>query len=204
MFTDDRNWLIAGLVSAILIPGLVFVVQVPLAVALGVGAVAFAGLLFALAPRRAFEGIDVSNVARGRLDLARKVLNDAAPQIERLTQTARGIRKETVKAQVGRLATTARAIIAGVEQDANRLTNVQRFLTYYLPAAGDVAERYGVLEQKRLPDPARITQTEAVIAKLEDAFSHYSDSLLDTDLADLDVELRLIESSLKEDMGTGR
>lgn len=202
MFGNDRNWLIAGLVGALVVPGLVFLADMPVSLAAALGLVAFAGTVLLLAPRRVFEGIDVSNVARGRLDLARKVLNEAQPRIEDLEKAAGQIRKATVKAQVGRLASTARAIVTGVEQDANRLTTVQRFLTYYLPSAAEIADRYTVLEQQRQPEVQRVTQTESVIARLEDAFSHYADSLLDSDLAGLDVELRLIESSIAEDMAS--
>lgn len=204
MLGKDGNWLIAGVAAALAIPVLVFGLALPLALALGLGALGFVGLVFVLAPRRVFEGIDVSRVARGRLDLARQVLTDAEPRISRLDEAAGTIRSAVVKAQVGRLAKIARAIIAGVEQDANRLGSVQRFLTYYLPAASDVAQGYGVLERRRQPAPARLAQAEAVIAKLEDAFSHYADSLLDADLEGLDVELRLVESALKDDLGTGR
>ena len=40
-----------------------------------------------------------------------------------------------------------------------------------------------------------------MIVKLEDAFVHYADSLADDELGTLDVDLRLIQASLKEDLG---
>jgi len=199
--SEDRNWLIAGFLGAVTVPGLTFGAGLPFVVSAGIGVAVFAGLLFLLAPRRVFEGIDVSAIGRSRLDLARKVLGDALPQVDRLDQVAKEIRKPDVKARVARLAVVARGILAGVEQDANRLAAVQRFLTYYLPQAGEIAARYPVLEQMSRPDAALVTQTEGVIAKLEDAFGHYKDSLLDSDLADLDVELRLIETAIRDDMG---
>ena len=204
LFADDRNWIGAGIVAAVAIPLLVFVAGLPFALALVAGLVVFVGLILLLSPRRLFEGIDVSKVGRARLDLTRKVLADALPKVERLREMATRIQKPTVSAQVARLAATAQAIVAGVEKDPTRLGAVQRFLTYYLPAAGDLAENYAVLEQKRTPEAGRIAQAEAVIGKLDEAFSHYADSLLESDLSDLDVELRLIESSLKEDLGGAR
>jgi hypothetical protein len=52
------------------------------------------------------------------------------------------------------------------------MTSVQRFLTYYLPAAADLTESYSVLEQQRTPDKARIQNAKAVLSKLNDAFGH--------------------------------
>ena len=201
MFADDRNWIAAGIVTAVLIPLLVFGIGLPFAVAASAAVIVFTGLVFFLAPRRLFEGIDVSKVARGRLDLARKVLSGAEPAVDRLKEVAQRISNTAVAGRVDRLAATARTIIAGVEADPNRLASVQRFLTYYLPQSGELAESYAVLEQKRAPDPARMAEAEELIGKLDEAFSHYADTLLESDLGDLDVQLRLLQSSLKEDMG---
>jgi hypothetical protein len=200
-FADDRNWIAAGVVAGIAIPILALVVGLPFAIAAGAGVIVFAGLVLLLAPRRLFEGIDVSKIARGRLDLARKVLTDATPLVERLEASGGRIGTPGTAGRVKRLAETARAIIAGVEADPNRLVSVQRFLTYYLPQAVELAENYAVLERKRSPDPARKAEAEALIGKLDEAFSHYADTLLESDLADLDVQLRLLQSSLKEDLG---
>lgn len=201
LFANDRNWVAAGAAAAILLPVLVFGFGLPFPVATAVAALAFAGLVFLLQPRRLFEGIDVSKVGRARLDVARKVLTEAEPAVERLAATAARVRSPTIKGRVERLAATARAIVAGVEADPSRLASVQRFLTYYLPRAGDLAESYAVLEHQRSPDPARVSQVEELIGKLDEAFTHYADSLLESDLSGLDVELRLLQSSLEEDMG---
>ncbi len=40
-----------------------------------------------------------------------------------------------------------------------------------------------------------------MIAKLEGAFVHYADGLADSELGSLDVDLKLIQASLKEDLG---
>ena len=61
-----------------------------------------------------------------------------------------------------------------------------------------------MLEQQRSPDPARLAQVEGVIGKLDSAFAHYADSMLESDLAGLEVDLRLIERSVKDDLGSSR
>src|SRR5262245_61665372 len=111
MFADDRNWIAAGIVAAILIPLLVFGIGLPFVVGAGVAAIAFAGLTLFLAPRRLFEGVDVSKIARGRLDLARRVLSEAEPVVDQLKKEAGEIRNTVVAERVERLAATARTII---------------------------------------------------------------------------------------------
>ena len=148
--------------------------------------------------------MDVSRVAKGRLDVVRKVLSDAGPALERLEAASRRISTETIRQNTSNLAVTARTIFNRIEQNPDRMTSVQRFLTYYLPAAAELAESYGVLEQQRAPDPQRLKQAETVIGKLSVAFSHYADTMLESDLAGLEVDLRLIERSVKEDLGSAR
>jgi 5-bromo-4-chloroindolyl phosphate hydrolysis protein len=201
MFNDDRNWLAAGIVGALLIPVLVFGFQLPYVLALGAGAVAFIGLVLLLAPRKLFEGIDVSKVGRGKLDLTRQVLVEAMPSVSRLKDSVADIRSPKIKAIVERLSGTAESIVSGVEKEPERLSSVQRFLTYYLPSAAQLAESYSVLEKQRNPDPTRLKEAETVITKLDNAFSHYADSLMESDLSGLDVDLRLIEQAIKEDIG---
>lgn len=164
----------------------------------------FLGSVFLLAPRKLFEGIDVTNVARSRLDVVRKVLEDAGLSLTRLETAAADIKAPKIKAATRHLVQTARSIIAGVEKEPDRLSSVQRFLTYYLPSAGDVTASYAVMEKQNNPDPERVRKTEAVIGKLDDAFAHYVDSLHESDLSNLDVDLRLIENAVKDDLEAKR
>jgi 5-bromo-4-chloroindolyl phosphate hydrolysis protein len=203
-FREDLNWIAGGFVAAVLLPTLVFLVQLPFWLALGVSAGGFLGFVFLLAPRKLFEGINVSNVARGRLDVVRKVLEDADQSLKRLEDAASEIKAPKIKAATAHLVQTARSIIAGVEQEPDRLSSVQRFLTYYLPSAGDVTTSYAVMEKQNNPDPDRVHKTETVIGKLDDAFAHYADSLHESDLSNLDVELRLIENAVKDDLEAKR
>jgi len=102
---------------------------------------------------------------------------------------------------VRHLAEIAADVFAKVETNPESAGTVRRFLSYYLPRAAEVAEGFAVIEAKRQPDTARLQEIGLVLTKLEDAFAHYSDSLVEDRLDTLDTELRLIQASLKEDIG---
>jgi hypothetical protein len=70
-----------------------------------------------------------------------------------------------------------------------------------VPRAAEIAEGYVSLEDRHAPDAAKIAEVADVIEKLEGAFVHYADSLADSELGSLDVDLKLIQASLKEDLG---
>ncbi|TPK95245.1 5-bromo-4-chloroindolyl phosphate hydrolase [Mesorhizobium sp. B2-4-12] len=200
-FGNDWNWIVAGLVSAALLIGLSALTQFPFLVSAVISALVFAGLVFVLAPRQLFEGLDLSSISGSRVAFARELLAQAQPAADRLTAAAGSIADKDMKAKVKNLSDIAADVISKVEQKPETAPSVRRFLTYYVPQAAEVAEGYATLANRRAPSQARLANVGAVIAKLQDAFVHYSDSLADSELGTLDVDLRLIQESLKEDIG---
>ncbi len=132
----------------------------------------------------------------------RAALDDAAPALDRLETAAAGIRAFTTRVHVARIADAARLIVDRVSEDPSILAAVQRVLTYYLPRAAAIAESYRVLEARGGADPARVARMEAIIARLDTAFQHYADRLADDALRLLDLEIRLMDGALKDDLGS--
>lgn len=198
---NDGNWILAGLVTAILVPVLTFAAGMPFWIAAVVGLPVFAGLVFLLAPRRLFEGLDIKVIGRGRLAFARELLEAAVPSAQRLEAAADDITDKQTAARVRHLAEIAADVFRTVEAKPESANAVRRFLSYYLPRAAEVAEGFAAIEAKRAPDIKQLEDVRAVLVKLEDAFVHYADSLVDDALGTLDTDLRLIQASLKEDLG---
>ncbi len=132
----------------------------------------------------------------------RAALDDAAPALDRLDAAASSIRIFATRVHVGRIADAARLIVNRVNEEPSILAAVQRVLTYYLPRAAAIAESYRILEARDGADPARMARMEAIIARLDTAFQHYADRLADDALRLLDVEIRLVDAALKDDLGS--
>jgi 5-bromo-4-chloroindolyl phosphate hydrolysis protein len=196
----DGNWIAAGVVAAVVVPLLSFL-GVPFPIAVVIALVAFAGIVLLLAPRRLFEGLDMTRIGKHKVAFAQELLTDAAPAVDRLHAVASGIEDPGVEARVRRLATMAEDVVAKVEANPASVSSVKRFLGYYLPRAADIAEGYAAIEEKHNPDPARLGEIATVIGKLETAFAHYADSLVESELGTLDIDMKLIQASLKEDIG---
>ena len=114
------------------------------------------------------------------------------------------IRTPKVAERVRHMARISREIFAGVEEDPLRVDRVRRFLTYYLPRAADLAEAYALLEKSGTRDTKRLAATGDLIDRLDTAFSHYATNLQEADLGNLDIELKLLKSSLDEDLGSSQ
>jgi 5-bromo-4-chloroindolyl phosphate hydrolysis protein len=198
---SGTNWLIGGAVAAIMVPLLAIAGGMPFWLACLIGAAAGGGIGVLMTPRSAFPQLDASGVARGKVTFVRELLTDAAPLAGRLDAAAKAIRDRKIAGRAGHLASVARGIFAALEKDPLRVERVRRFLTYYLPRAAEIAEAYAALEQSTLPDAARISSTGELIDRLDIAFTRYAENLRDADLDRLDIELKLLKSSLDEDLG---
>ncbi|OEO32859.1 5-bromo-4-chloroindolyl phosphate hydrolase [Devosia insulae DS-56] len=200
-FGNDLNWIVAGLVAAALVAGLSILGGVPFLIAVIIGGLVFAGLVFLLTPRQLFDGVDEKTIGKGQLAYARDLLIEAAAPRQQLELAAEAIDDPEVRLRARHLAEISADVVGKVEANPASATAVRRFLSYYLPRAAEIADGYRLLEQKRNPDTQRLTEINAVMIKLEDAFVHYADGLVDAELGTLDVDLKLIQASLKEDLG---
>jgi 5-bromo-4-chloroindolyl phosphate hydrolysis protein len=200
MFGNDLNWIVSGVAAAIILPLLAWI-GVPFWLAAVIAVVAFAGLVVLLSPRKLFEGLNIAAIGKEKVAFAQELLNDAVPAAARLREAAQKITDKTVHDRVLHLAAICQDVFTKVEQNPGNASAVRRFLSYYVPRAAEVAEGYAVLEDKHAPDPAKLNEVGDVIEKLEGAFVHYADGLADSELGSLDVDLKLIQASLKEDLG---
>ena len=198
---NDWNWIVAGLVASVLVVGLSLGLNVPFVIAVVIAVFVFGGLVMLLSPRGLFEGIDVKAIGSGRVAFARDLLTEAAPSLDKLRAAGEHIQDKAVADRVRHLVAIASDVFAKVEATPAGASAVKRFLAYYLPQSAQVAAAYDVLEDQHAPDQAQLTEIRAIIERLETAFAHYADSLAETELGSLDTDLKLIEASLKEDIG---
>jgi 5-bromo-4-chloroindolyl phosphate hydrolysis protein len=195
------DWIAGAVATAVLLPLLAIGIGMPFWIACIISVLAGGGVVAILAPRKLFAQLDASGAARGRIEFARELLTDAEPLAARMAAAATLIRAPNVAERVRHLVSIARDIFAAIEKDPLRVDRVRRFLTYYLPRAAEIAEAYGSLERSLTPNTARIAATGELIDRLDVAFTRYAASLQDTDLDKLDIELKLLKSSLDDDLG---
>ena len=190
---------LAGLAGGLFAPAATFGFGLPLWVSIPGAALVFFGVRLVAAPRRLFEGLDLQEADLANVDLARDVLSAAGDHLARLRAAARATASVPVRASLDRLATIAARVMADVEQKPRRLNSVRRLLTYYLPSAARLAEGYRVLEASTAPDEARLRATAGMIGQLDGVFARHADRLTEEEVDGLDVELRLLENSIRED-----
>lgn len=204
-----------GLGGRYLVAAVAAIVALPVFV-LGFGAPVWLGLLtaaaiFAVLALFAAVRTPMINANRQAAGLAkptakgapavRAAFSDALPALARLEGVIESTPKNQLRDRLERIAETGRTIIGEVEADPGRLSAVSRLLTYYLPRTADLAEAYAQLRERGVEAPERRAAMDDVLVKLEDAFVHYADRLVDDDMKGVDVDIRLLNEALREDLG---
>jgi 5-bromo-4-chloroindolyl phosphate hydrolysis protein len=200
--SSGTNWIAGGAAAAVLLPLLAIGVGMPFWIAGLISVAAGGGMVAVLAPRNRFAELDASGIGRSKIAFAQELLTEAEPLADRMEAAAAEIREAKVAERVRHMVKVAREIVAAIEADPLRIDRVRRFLTYYLPRAAEIAEAYGLLERSAVPDATRLAATGEMIDRLDAAFARTASSLQDADLEKLDIELKLLKSSLDEDLGT--
>lgn len=197
---SQNRVILAGAAFAVLLPALTLVGDLHLLVAGGLSLVTALGVYFAFARNGPDVEIDSSLLDSAQREMARKILSEALTDVDRLVAAGKGIKTSRVKDQVRHLVELFQKTIAEVTREPERLTSVRRLLTFYAPKAADIAEAYQTIEQSPRPDAMRLNRAEISLRKLDEAWAHFTDKLAEPDRTNLDIELDVLDQSLKTDL----
>jgi len=198
----DGRYVIAGLVAAAALPGAVFVVGIPYFAAVPIAAVLFGAIVFLLAPRRPFDGLDVAAIGRGQIEAAQGALEEANRDIGTIEAAAKRIKTKDIAAALTHLTGSAQGLLQQVEKDPAKLSDVRRLVAVYLPRTREIADSVADIESRGTLEPARVDRLRGVLKKIDETFQHFGERMVEGDAKELDVELNLLEDSIKQELGS--
>jgi 5-bromo-4-chloroindolyl phosphate hydrolysis protein len=199
---QSNRALVSAAGFALLLPALALVGDVGFPIAIGLSGLTGLGAYLALSRKGPDIELDSKVLDAGQRETARQILSDAMSDVYRLQVAGKRIAAASVRDQVAHLTQLFNATIDQVRREPERLSSVRRLLTFYAPRAADIAEGYATIEKSARPDPARLQRAAASLQKLEQAWAQFADKLTEPDRTNLDIELDLLDQSLKSDAET--
>lgn len=196
----DGRYIIAGLLAAAVLPAAVFLAGIPYYAALPIAAALFGAIVYLLAPRRPLEGLNVDAIGRGQIAAAQNALEEADADLDAIEGAAKRIRTQDVAAAVAHLAVTARGLLHQVEQDPGKLADVRRLVAVYLPRTREIATSYADIEGRGSQDQARTERVRGVLKRIDETFQHFGERMVEGEAKDLDIELNLLDDSIKQEL----
>jgi 5-bromo-4-chloroindolyl phosphate hydrolysis protein len=162
--------------------------------------VLFYGLAFEV-PKQIERWIERREAARARenqpIDARQQVFQDAYGQVGVLARARKKL-PDDVRENVTRLHASAKAIVDSTFKSPHRLAPILRFFTYYLPATADL-----VRDRLKLADRAgsqRLTEIDAMLGRLVDAFDAFETAALAPEMASVDMDVELLGKALSVDL----
>ena len=169
--------------------------DLPIAIGFGAGAFAAFVLLY---------GVDTYQVPvkakeyTGNMQPVKEALQQAEQQIFSIEQAGNRINQPELNERLTRIIALARAILTEIARDPKDFRRARKFFNTYLNGVERVvngyAETHTYLRNQTLEDNFR-----RVLVTIEEVFGQQHQRLLENDLRDLDVDIEVLETQLKNE-----
>ncbi|MBN2432714.1 MAG: 5-bromo-4-chloroindolyl phosphate hydrolysis family protein [Acidobacteria bacterium] len=202
MKENKSSWLssiFAGLIGGAVFLFLLFVVNIGLLIALGGATAGFvAGLLLTI-KGKAKKSLNI--FLEGVTDeVVREKLQQGLGKLDTMQELASQIQQETVRRDADAVIEIVIKILEDLKKDPKDIKIARSFLDYYLDTTINILRRYVDLSEHKQysPDIQRsLAKVETMLGTIRRAFEKQLARLLADDVLDLDVELEVLEKSIR-------
>lgn len=187
----------AGAVFVLLLFLLEWSVLIDIPVAVGT----YAGLYLITKPRRRIGGVDIDFIENGE-ELEQKLL-EAKEDYDSIKKSIVKIGDMQVKNEAEKLSETSAAIIEYLENNPAKIRHARQFIDYYQDTASKLLSKYIGLQDANIETEEIIQlkkDTRSAFATLNKAFNGQFEKLMRGELTDMQVEIELLEQTVKMEM----
>lgn len=143
---------------------------------------------------------EMSGKSDAKTDLVQSVLKDAAFALQKINALSGELRDEQSIALSKQITASGQRLINEVAANSSKFQSVQRVFTYYCPECVKVVESLVKFENETIPDYNRIVATQNILQKIAVHFEKNELELKADDNKTLDIDLKLLDESLKADL----
>ncbi len=167
---------------------------VPLAPSLVIGAMAFGAGELVLGENK----LTLKDTNRSLYD----ILVAAKKQNKKISSMIPSIEDKEIQNTLTEIHDSVSKIIMAVEKEPKKEKQTNNFFDYYLPITVKIVERYDEIENQRLSSSESkkfLQSTNKMIGEINRAYKKILSDLYQTDIVDMDAEMKVFNSLLKAD-----
>ena len=168
---------------------------------LAIAATAVVGIVARLFCKDVVEEVPEEPVSTGNEELD-KMLAEGEKAIAEMKQLDINIADEAISAQIVRLQILAQRIFDHVEANPEKLSDIRRFMNYYLPTTLKVLRAYDVLEDQEVEGEnitSTMTRVENMMSTIIRAFEKQLDNLFSAEALDISTDMVVMEQMLSRE-----
>ena len=131
-----------------------------------------------------------------------KTLQKARNQNNSIKSKISEIEDIEIKKQLKEINNSVNRIIQTIEKSPEKFKNINNFFDYYLPVTVKIVDRYDEIEEQNLSSADSkkfIKKTNSMLADMNSAFNKMLNNLYQSDIIDIDAEMKVVNSMLKSD-----
>lgn len=131
-----------------------------------------------------------------------EILQEARQKNEQIKKMAPKIENEELVADINKINDSVTKIIDTIEKQPKKYKKMENFFDYYLPVTINILKKYDEIENQRLTTEESkefMESTRKMVKKIEEAFRMQLSGLYQSDMIDMDAEMKVFDTMLKSD-----
>lgn len=140
-------------------------------------------------------------------------LDNASPEYIKLTKVGKDniekirkyknlIENTSISDNIDSICNTSDEIIETVRKNPKKITQIRRFIDYYLPFTVDILEQYNTIEDRKLTSTKSkdfMKKTEELISRVNEACDEQLNNLYEGEIINTNASIKVFEDMLKSD-----
>ncbi len=129
-------------------------------------------------------------------------LNNAKKQNEQIIKFVKEVENLNTKSNLKEISNTVSKIIGEIEKNPKKAKKINNFFEYYLPVLIKIINKYDEIENTNVKTKERInflSKCDKMIEDTNNAFEKILSSLYQSDIIDIDADMKVYEMILKSD-----
>lgn len=131
---------------------------------------------------------------------AKRVINESTSKVKEIRAMTMKVRNNQVAEEIRDICKSAMDIIENFKKDPKDIKKAKQFINYYLDSTVKIVTRYVELSETKNITPEidkSLKKVEGILQTIRESFERQLEKLLQDDLLDLDVEVEVLERTMR-------